>query len=180
MKKICVGILAATLLSACGSTSGLKSTAGNSKPDLKRYDAVLVKSFSDGTEDQKLPGHVGAKYAKEIARAIRATNRFDIVSPYAADTAGKTTLSVEGTIDRYQEGDEVIRYALGILGKGGAYLDATVDIVDEASGEPLGVMKVDKNTFPLGGLIAAYQTTDRFMTGSAEKIAEEVVDAKGK
>jgi len=180
MRKLIFGAVAAICLSACGSTSGLKSMVGQSKPVLTSYDAVLVKTFVDGTEDQKLPPTAGAQFAKRIATAIRDSGRFDVVSRYAADTAGKTTLSIEGSIDRYEEGDEVLRYAMGILGKGKAYLDATVNIVDEASGEQLGVIEVDKNTSPLGGLVAAYQTTDVFMKGAGEKIAEELSEAKGK
>ena len=52
--------------------------------------------------------------------------------------------------------------------------DAIVELRDGATGAVLGSMKVDKNSWPLGGMIAATQTPRTFMDGAAKKVAEEV------
>ena len=41
-------------------------------------------------------------------------------------------------------------------------------------GDPLGQIDVDKNSWALGGAIAASQTVDQFMREAAEKIASEL------
>jgi hypothetical protein len=45
----------------------------------------------------------------------------------------------------------------------------------DSKGSSIGVIKVDKNSWPLGGGLAAGQNPEAFMNGAADKIAEEAV-----
>jgi hypothetical protein len=53
-----------------------------------------------------------------------------------------------------------------------------VDLSDNATGENLGQVVVDKNSWGLGGAIAASQNVEGFMQGAAERIATELAKSK--
>jgi len=62
MKKIIIAIAALSLLSACGTTSGMKTanaakgdfTEQEQRPDFSMYSTIIVKDFGDGTKKQNL------------------------------------------------------------------------------------------------------------------------------
>ncbi len=56
----------------------------------------------------------------------------------------------------------------------GVNFDARVELVDGGSGKTLGTWKVDKNSWALGGGIAATQTPEGFMQEAASKIGTEL------
>ena len=59
--------------------------------------------------------------------------------------------------------------ALVGFGAGSSYFDATVEFIDKQSNVKLGSIVTDKNSWALGGFIAASQTVDTFMEGAAKK-----------
>ena len=61
------------------------------------------------------------------------------------------------------------------LGAGSSYFDANVRFTANESGELLGQMKVDKNSWALGGGMASGQTVDTYMRAAAKKIASEII-----
>lgn len=185
MKKLIIGILAATALTACGSTSGIKTaqavdgkmTEEGAMLDFSAYNAVYVKDFTDGTKKQNLPEFAGRNFADRIAAAVSGTGVFEVVTRDAMEAASKKTIEIGGQIERYKEGSSAMRMIVG-FGAGSSYFDANVEMKDKDTAEVLGVVEVDKNSNPLGGTIAMTQTVDNFMSGAAEKIAKELKTAK--
>ena len=184
MKKTITTILAAAMLAGCGSTSAMKTAvisegevAQEIKPDFTMYDAVLVKDFGDGTKKSNLPEFAGRNFADRISAAIKSSGVFNIVTRDATDISDEKTIVVDGDIEKYKEGSSAMRLMVG-FGAGSSYFDANVNFSDSESGEMLGNIEVDKNSYPLGGSIAMTQTVDNFMQGAAEKIAEQLKDAK--
>ena len=57
------------------------------------------------------------------------------------------------------------------FGAGSSYFDAIVELRDGGTGEIIGTIDVDKNSWGLGSLMAAGQTVERFMQGAAKKVA---------
>lgn len=72
---------------------------------------------------------------------------------------------------KVDEGSTAKRIWLG-MGFGMALLEASVNFRD-GQGRDIGMIKVDKNSWPLGGGFAAGQNPHSFMNGAADKIAEE-------
>jgi len=54
-----------------------------------------------------------------------------------------------------------------------------VHFTDSETGNNIGVILVDKNSFPLGGWGAITQTVDSLMGAPAQKVAEELAIARG-
>ena len=63
------------------------------------------------------------------------------------------------------------------FGAGSSYFDATIEVSD-ASGKALAEMTIDKNSWPLGGILASAQTTGKFMQAAAEYFPTELKAAK--
>ena len=74
-------------------------------------------------------------------------------------------------VTRFVEGNAALRLFIG-MGAGSSYFDATTRFKD-STGKVLGEIKTDKNSWGLGGSIAAGQTVFKFMENAAEKVAEE-------
>lgn len=74
-------------------------------------------------------------------------------------------------------GSAVAKFPIG-MGAGSTYFDATVQIRDGVTGENLGEILVDKNSWVLGAAILAAQNVEGFMRGGAEKVARELYIAK--
>ena len=64
------------------------------------------------------------------------------------------------------------------LGAGSSYFDADVVFSDNPSGRRLGQISTDKNSWFLGGGLAAGQSVEGFMHGAAKKVAKELATAK--
>jgi hypothetical protein len=68
------------------------------------------------------------------------------------------------------EGNAALRMFVG-MGAGSSYFDANVRFSD-SRGKSLGMIRVDKNSWALGGGLAATQTVDTYMREGAKKTAE--------
>ena len=86
--------------------------------------------------------------------------------------AGADSLIITGDVTRYVAGNAALRALVG-FGAGSSYFDADVRFIDGASGKVVGTMKADKNSWGLGGGLAAGQTPETFMKGAAKTVAEE-------
>jgi hypothetical protein len=179
----------ALALAACGTTSGVRSNASpESKavlPDVSGYDKVVVLNFTDATDKSSIKekdlraysdtvSTATRTFADLIANKLRSTGAFPEVVRSPAE--GKT-LQITGRITRLAEGNTAARLLVG-FGAGSAYFDATTELVDAESGKKLGEIVTDKNSWALGGAIAAAQNVQSFMDGAAKKIATELSTLK--
>lgn len=190
-------VLALTsVLVACGTTSNIKPNAeaqsagslpqkGTTRIDLSGYQKVVVLDFVDATDKHNL----GAAEARDLSDSMTsAVHTFpDLIAQKLRDTgafqevvrgpsSGKA-LSISGSITRLTEGSSALRFWVG-MGAGSSYFDATTDLSDAETGAKLGQVTTDKNSWALGGGIAASQTVQTFMQGAAERIAAQLRDSK--
>jgi len=195
-KKICVAtqpkvppqvcwtacvLLLALLLAGCGTTSGFKAASGQNAVDLSPFSRVVVKDFTDAVSEKRK----GPDREKKAAEMKRVTKDFadmlaweigqkaafaQVVRTGAED---EKTLIIGGQITRYEEGSPTARFLVG-MGAGSSYFDARIEFLRGGTGELLGTLEANRNSWVLGGGIAATQTPDSFMREAARKVAEEV------
>jgi len=177
-------ILGTILLAACGSTSQLVSPDAAAL-DLRAYERVAVLDFTNATtreikDEEKRAEYktrvdeAGVKFADLIAEEMREHQAAPEVLREKAD--GKL-LIVTGEITEYVPTNFVIRWLLPIVGE--TKFNANVHFTDSETGNNIGVILVDKNSFPLGGWGAITQTVDSLMGAPAQKVAEELAIARG-
>lgn len=171
---------AVTLLCGCGSTSQLKPVPGLDSAAFQKYRTISVKDFSvkPGLETDATHSRLeeaGKSFADRIATALEQTKAFDQVSRDPAPAAG--SLQISGEITRFVEGNPGLRLWIG-MGAGSSYFDAKIAFRDADTGQSLGEVIVDKNSWGLGGGLAASQTVDYFMQQAAKKIAGRVTSAR--
>jgi len=184
----CAVVTATALtLVGCGTIGPLKPTQANSLQSMQKYSKVSVLDFCDKTakegkaEDpataalsEKMREH-GRHFSDLIASELTKTKAFEQVS--RVDKAQTGTLVVSGDITRCTEGNPALRFWIG-LGAGSSYFDATVRASDADTGQLIGEIVVDKNSWGGGGGIAAGQTVQSFMEAAAKKVATEFSKAK--
>lgn len=180
-----VAALAGLCLSGCGTTSGLKLANGKSAADLARLNKVVIRDFADKasekingakqTEKRDSMARVTRDFADMLSGEIERTGAFKSVS--RTNIPDGDTLLIEGAVTRYEEGSAAARLWIG-LGAGSSYFDAVVEFHDGSSDALLGTILVDKNSWVLGGGLAAGQTPEGFMREAAHKVAEELRKAK--
>lgn len=183
MKKLLnlfVLCICAALLSGCGTTSNMKPAAGAEIRSLQKYSQVCVLDFGNKTSNKSDAGPQyvltqGRRFADLIALELEKKAAFEKVAHVAAPQPG--SLVIKGDITRCVEGGAAMRYLVGV-GAGSSYFDATVQFADADTGQQLEEIKVDKNSWVLGGGIASTQTVEAFMEGAAKKIAEQAAQAK--
>lgn len=172
-------LLFVSLLTACGTTSGLKSAdaAKDGKPakavSLAGYDNIIVMNFKDNATSAPRKG--GEEFAKRVASEIAATKAFSSVT--REKRPGVKAIVVNGDVTRYQEGNAALRLMIG-FGAGSSYFDSTVNFTDNQSGKKLADLSVDKNSWVGGGLMAATQDVTSHMNSAAQAIAAELKKAK--
>lgn len=188
MKKVAMGITAVMVLFfliGCGTTSNIRPTSFTEMPNLASYETVVVLDFEDGVDISKIKPEKLTEYkelmkiavknfADRIAGEIRKTGAFENV---LREGTKDKAVQVSGVITRYTEGNAALRLFIG-LGAGSSYFDANVDIFDHESMHKIGAINVDKNSWALGGGLAAGQSVESFMKGAAKKIASELKKAK--
>jgi hypothetical protein len=76
-------------------------------------------------------------------------------------------------ITRFVEGNAALRLLVG-MGAGSSYFDANIQVTDGGNNASVTSLHADKNSWGLGGGIAASQTVDTFMNEAAKKTAAEV------
>ncbi len=178
----------AVLLAACGSTSKLRTESGEARRTIADYSAVYVADFAstapaeskDPESEAKHAAAVSAAqqgFAERIAAKLVESGSFDVVSRVPVDGP---VLRVGGTITRLDEGNVAARAVTGFVGQ--AHFEATVRFEDAVSGELLGTITVDRNSWPLpiGASTNLVQNVGFFMDGAASKIAEELHRARGR
>jgi len=157
-------------LTGCGTTSDLKGDQGGAVASSRRFSKVSVQNFKVSVpEHAEEAASSGTAFADVIAVEIRKTRKFETV--IRNGVADPNTLIVDGIVTKYDEGSTSKRMWLG-MGFGMSFLEATVTFRD-SKGNRVGTIKVDKNSWPLGGGLAAGQNPHSFMDDAGDKIAEE-------
>jgi Domain of unknown function (DUF4410) len=165
-----IAIAGPLLLSACGTTSNLQSSGGGALTSTRKFSKVTVQDFKVSvSEHADQAASTRVSFPDLIASEIKKTGRFSSVARNAKPDAN--TLVIDGVVTNYDEGSAWKRFGLG-MGFGMAFLEASVNFRDSQGGS-VGVVKVDKHSYPMGGWLAAGQDTHSFMDGAADKIAEE-------
>ena len=168
----------AVMLIGCGTTSKLKMPQGSSLQNIQQYRQVSVLNFADKTNGkepgEKMREH-GERFANLIAVELGNTKAFDKVT--RVETAQPGSLVISGDITRCVEGNGSLRFWIG-LGAGSSYFDAILRCSDADSGQQIGEIVVDKNSWALGGGLASGQTVQSFMEGAAKKAAAQLSEAK--
>lgn len=174
------------LLSGCGTTSPLvrseSPTAQTALDDLSGYHHVVVLDFSDQVS---ITQTTEAREAKAGAMEVDRRHFADVIAKELSGAAptldvsrqphGRpNTLVISGDITRLNRGNAALRLLIG-FGAGSSYFDATVRISDPATDTLIGTIQVDKNSWPLGGGLAAAQSVESLIDGAAKKIAGELV-----
>jgi len=173
------------LLAGCGTTSGFKAASGQNAVDLSPFSRVVVKDFTDGASE-KMKGlererkvlemkRVTKDFADMLAWEIGQKRIFDQLARTGAED--EKTVIIGGQITRYEEGSPTARFLVG-MGAGSSYFDARVEFLRGGSGELLGAIEANRNSWVLGGGIAANQTPDSFMREAARKVADEISKLK--
>ena len=168
-----VGLLCLSLvLASCGSVSSTAPATSSAVGTVsKSYSKVLVQDFAAGP-DSGADAAVGSKFAGVIASAITSAKPgAQIVRQGKADA---NTLVIGGEVTRFVEGNAALRLLVG-MGAGSSYFDANIRLSDGGTGAALHTLKADKNSWGLGGGLAASQTVDTFMSEAAKKTAATVV-----
>ncbi|MHC5183069.1 MAG: DUF4410 domain-containing protein [Planctomycetota bacterium] len=176
MRSLIVIVFAVFLavISGCGSVTAITPTKPDGLSELGTYEKVVVVDFENGStcpepETVKMRGE---DFADRIAFHLRTTQAFREISRKQSSATGKSIV-ITGTITRYEEGDSSMRGAIG-FGAGSSYFDADVVFKDNESGEQIATLKIDRNSWGLGGPIASVQTVHAYMDEAARKISKEL------
>ena len=181
-------VFTAVLLSGCGTTSSFQ-TAPSAQEfiDLSPYDRLLVEDFADEATKRAKPEMqpvlqpkvklASVMFADQVASVVKAEGGFAAVERAGGASVG--TLVLRGAITQYDEGSPTLRWMVG-FNAGNVNFDATLQLVDGGSQDVLGTWLVDKNSWALGGGIAATQTPELFMAEAARKIGEELARSRKK
>ncbi len=169
-------------LSACGSVSRLEHSGGH---DFRAYRTIVIGTLGNKPaiaipDDKRLAydtqvGIASSRFAKYLERELRAY-RMDVDVVRGEPRPG--ALFVEGDITRYANGNAALRLFFG-FGAGSSYFDAFVRFRDTDSGDVVGTVLVDKNSWPIASGVAAFQTGDAEVLGAAKRVAEEIAFQRG-
>jgi hypothetical protein len=178
-------VLAAFVLTACGTTSNLEAPAERATIDLTPYSKLMVDDFQDAATAAMKPEarpliepRVAAAckmFPDQIASVVKAGGGFDEVQ--RSGTMDAQTLVLRGKITQYDPGNATLQLLVG-FGAGTANFNSTLELVDGGTGNVLGSWVVDKNSWALGGMIAASQKPEDFMQEAAKKIGTELSDKR--
>jgi len=161
--------VATVVLASCGSTSALPETANKSG---KTFSKVVVRDFKTSVKNPAVTHKLSVaqkSFSDQIVGEISKTGKFSKVSRNGKVDAN--TMIIDGTITNYDDGNAALKLLVGFAA-GNANFDAFVNYRD-SSGANLGTIKVDKNSWALGGAVAMSQTADSFILGAAKEVAKE-------
>jgi hypothetical protein len=160
----------AAVLASCGTVSDVNPVAGSAS---KTFSRVVVRDFKyQGAADEQRGPASALNFSNLISSEVSGQNVFGSVA--RGGRADSNTLVIDGEVTRFVEGNAALRAIVG-LGAGSSYFDANVRFIDGGTGTVLGTMNADKNSWVLGGGLAAGQTVEAFMNGAAEKVGNESV-----
>jgi hypothetical protein len=158
----------AGLMQGCGTISSMESVSGACPLNRSQFDKLSVLDFkSTATAENAEAGKI---FADKIADEIEKKNLFNKV--VRGPVEGEA-LVICGEITRCDEGSAAARFWVG-MGAGSSYFDADVQFKNNSEKSDLAAIKVDKNSWVLGGGLAASQTVEVFMSQAAKKIATEL------
>jgi len=170
----------AVILSACGSTSKIKTPQNlTGLPNFNNYNVVIVNDFIDGVSKAGNDPNImaeGKRFADMIASFIKSKNTFNTVERNVIDSDQHAIL-IDGKIIKYDEGSSVMRTLVG-FGAGRSHFDAKVNIKDNNTNKLLGIIDVNKCSWLLGGVVAGNQDVKSHMNSAASKVATECTLAK--
>jgi len=159
-----------TTLVSCGTIATVQP-ATTAVAAGKTFNKVIVQDFRNVVSDGKGSAAVaGRNFADIVAVAIRQAKPGTSV-----ERSGKpdsNTLVIGGEITRFVEGNAALRFLVG-MGAGSSYFDADIRFSDGGTGKPIGMVRADKNSWALGGSLAAGQTVETFMREAAKKTATD-------
>ena len=178
---ILVSFLCLTFFVGCGTVSKIESAGSDIPFDVSQYSSVTVLDFENSAptkhaEREKIDEHnekveiAGRLFADKIAAELRLRNLFTDITRGPVEG---NSLVIYGKITRYEEGSAAARLFIG-LGAGSSYFDASVQFKDNLQESDLAVLKVDKNSWVLGGGLAAGQTVEGYMNEATKKIADQL------
>src|SRR5262245_22594045 len=183
--KLAATLCVAFCLAGCGTTSTLKPAQVDRPMDFSAFSKVVVRDFEDKATEHEKPARQEAKrremqrvsrdFADRLASEIEKKAIFQTV--LRSGPEDESTLLISGNVSRYEEGSATARFLVG-MGAGSSYFDASVEFRQGYTRALLGTIKADKNSWVLGGGLAAGQTPEIFMQEAAMKVANEVQKAK--
>ncbi|HCN30233.1 MAG TPA: hypothetical protein DIT64_16125 [Verrucomicrobiales bacterium] len=166
--------VSAVCLASCGTVAPVNSKTGGSAAAVaggRSFNRVLVKDFRNAAD----PGNPAANAAGQIlankiqSEILRLKPAANVARSGDADAG---TVVIGGEITRFTEGNAALRLFVG-MGAGSSYFDANIRVSD-STGKVITTLVADKNSWGLGGSLAAGQTVETFMTEAARKTAAEV------
>jgi len=167
-----IAILSA-FLTGCGTISTMKSPTGNTPASLSKYNKVCILDFKTIASPSRSNSTLGSLFADKIADEIERRYLFEKV---LRTPIQEEALVISGLISRSVDGNPALRFWIG-MGAGSSYFDAQVKFKEGVNGKDIAIMIVDKNSWVLGGGLAAGQTVEVFMNEAARKIAQELEKA---
>jgi hypothetical protein len=168
-------------VAGCGTTSSMQVSDAAQVIDLTPYTRLLVEDFADEATSKAKPelrplleptvSQAVKLFPDQIAAVTRDAGAFEEVLREGPSDA--TTLILRGAITQFDEGNATLRWIVG-FNAGNANFDARLELIDGATSRQLGTWIVDKNSWALGGGIAATQRPEDFMAEAAAKIGTEL------
>lgn len=172
MRNVLVLVLV-LFLAACGSLGTLHASRER-RAQIADYQRVVVAEFTHDDDPGAEEGRDA--FRAKIAEELRAVRAFGEV---AMDHAEAPALKISGNIEEWKVGNVAARTLVGFVGM--SEFDATVVFSDLATGEELGRLKVNRNSWPLpiGTAVNVVQSVEFHMNQAARRIAHELAKAKG-
>ena len=169
-------LLLAVGLCGCGSLGTLKASKAE-RARIADYERVVVGEFTFDANDEG--ADEGRKlFAARIVEELGKVRAFAEVAE-AEGEAAAPALRISGDITEWRVGNVAARSLIGFVGM--SEFDATVVFSDLATGEELGRLKVNRNSWPLpiGTAVNVVQSVEFHMNQAAKRIAHELARAKG-
>lgn len=171
-------------LLAWAGISRFDAERGISAKELKGYTRVAIAALEDGVEEKledaekeaehrKAIAEAGERFAELLVKRLSESGKFEVVARAPAEGA---TLLVGGRITRITRGNAAARYT-GVFGR--SRFAAVVEFKDAASGERIGRIEIDLASTPIPGATNIIQTVTGFMDGSAIRVRDELLIARG-
>jgi hypothetical protein len=124
-------------------------------------------------DNEVLAGIAGDRFAEILTEELRLHG---IRGKVRRGDPEPGALSLTGEITKLDEGNRVARTLVG-FGLGAADFEATVRLTEVDTGRSLGVIALDKQSYPIGGIAAALHSVDLLMRSAAERATLEVAIA---